>query len=538
LPRSDESSADGSAHRWQGKRLGKFRLLGLLGQGSMGKVFRAQDTTLQRQVALKVMVIPDGGDADSRRVRQFVREARAAARLNHPHIVNVLEIDQQQDMLYIAMDLVEGGDVKGLIQAGGALDPARACDLAADAAEALAFGHREGVIHRDVKPSNLMMTRAGRCKLADFGLAEFSDPHNGLRRGDGIVGTPRYMAPEVARGLPAVAASDQYSLGCTLWHMLTGRPIFEGAKAMEVVHQQAHEPTPDLARLRPDLPANLVAVVEQAVAKDPADRHADTDTLAKQLRSHAVALAPAGASASGSHGPAGLPTLGRKRAGRPWVGGAAAMVGLGLAAGAAVLWAPWDDRRSAPTAAAEREAPTGAADPRADATRFDAPLRDDAEPEAPDVFGPRPTVADEAKTGPEAATDRPGTGVPGAGNLGAGVPGAAVLGPGDPPNLTADQTDELKALADRRGLATVTGTVSRAYVTSSGKTFIVRFEGAPSRGFQVAWLPDHFETMAAAFGGEAGEGIVGQTIRVTGPVESFFGTPRIVVIDPQQITIR
>jgi hypothetical protein len=84
----------------------------------------------------------------------------------------------------------------------------------------------------------------------------------------------------------------------------------------------------------------------------------------------------------------------------------------------------------------------------------------------------------------------------------------------------------------------VTGTVSRAYVTSSGKTFIVRFEGAPSRGFQVAWLPDHFETMAAAFGGEAGEGIVGQTIRVTGPVESFFGTPRIVVIDPQQITIR
>ncbi len=475
--------------RWLNKRIGKFRLLSLLGRGAMGKVFLAEDTKLHRQVALKVVSVKKDDRKADAKAQQFIREARAAAKLNHPHIVNVLEIDEQKDLLYIAMDLVQGGDVKQLIQHSGRLSPAKACDLAADAADALAFGHRLGIIHRDIKPSNLMLTREGRCKVADFGLADLGDPNDDFRLPDGIIGTPATMAPEVARGLPALPASDQYSLGCTVWHMITGQPIFTGKNFRDVLQQQVNATPPALAELCPDLPGSLIEAIETALHKDPARRHADCEVFARLLRSHSMALGTASASASMSHasmamlgGPpsVALPTK-RKT---PWLiaGASAGALTLGLG-GAVLVWGGGDANQPPPTTPA---------------------------------LPPASAVAP--------ATIPPAT-----------PPTPTRVNPAAPAVFTADQTDDLKPLVADDAVVAVTGTVATAELSATGKTLMVKFVGNDTGDFQVIWKPKVYDTMAQAFGGEHGEGLAGQTIRVTGELSSMFGTPQINVTSPQQI---
>ncbi|MEM7626689.1 MAG: serine/threonine-protein kinase [Planctomycetota bacterium] len=522
--------ASGSGSRtnaWQGKRLGKFRLLSLLGKGAMGKVFLAEDTTLHRQVALKIMTVREGPDRDEKKIQQFVREARAAARLNHPHIVNVLEIDEQKDMLYIAMDLVEGGDVKRLLDTGGALAPAKACDLAADAADALAFGHRLGVVHRDIKPSNLMLTRAGRCKVADFGLAELNDPNDSFKLPDGVIGTPKYMAPEVTQAQPATPASDQYSLGCTVWHMLTGRPVFEGPNFRDVLRMQIEDKPTPLAKLCPDLPVSLTDAVEKSIAKHPDDRHADLETFAKLLRTHSITLGPAGASASISSVVVEVPATKPNGIKRWWPVGVAGVSAVALGAAAVVVFSGNGNISSDPQA----DAPS---DVVADAT---AGLVETA-------AGPKPTPPPAASTPAPVAEASPPFPTTMDGDLALppvpppdtafSPPPTADAAPGE---YTADQTAELKQLASDGGRATVVGTVARAYTSQSGKTFLVKFEGNARRDFQIIWKPAQFQAMADAFGGENGAGIAGKTIRVTGKLNQFFGTPQIEVDDPAQITI-
>lgn len=521
---SGEGSGGGSGSRtnaWQGKRLGKFRLLSLLGKGAMGKVFLAEDTTLHRQVALKIMTVREGPERDYKKIQQFVREARAAARLNHPNIVNVLEIDEQKDMLYIAMDLVEGGDVKRLIDTGGALAPAKACDLAADAADALAFGHRLGVVHRDIKPSNLMLTRAGRCKVADFGLAELNDPNDDFRLPAGVIGTPKYMSPEAARARPATAASDQYSLGCTVWHMLTGQPVFHAANFRDVLRMQVEDKPPRLSKLCPDLPKSLTEAVEKSIAKDPADRHADLETFAKLLRTHSITLGPSGNSASISSVYVEMPTAKPTGLKRWWPVGVAGASAIALGVGAVVFLS--DSGSASPEVGANTPVDFAAQDTNppgnpAAPSESTAPLvtpqpvelpAEAARPQETDLALP-PVSAPEPKPAPPAAA---------------------------PGEYTADQTAELKQLASDGGSATVVGTVSRAYTSNSGKTFLVKFEGNAAREFQVIWKPGHFQTMADAFGGENGAGVAGKTIRVTGPVTQFFGAPQIAVTSPDQIEI-
>src|SRR5580698_1341087 len=170
---ASDSSSKQAAPKWLGKRLGRFRLQALIGQGAMGRVFRADDTTLQRRVALKIISLYDRSGQINPFAERFVNEARAAAALEHPHIVQIYEAGEAGKVCYIAMELVEGGSLSELVDASGPMDVHRACQLTAEAGEALAAAHAVGVIHRDVKPANLMLSRHGRCKVTDFGLAMF-----------------------------------------------------------------------------------------------------------------------------------------------------------------------------------------------------------------------------------------------------------------------------------------------------------------------------------------------------------------------------
>ena len=277
--------------QWLGKRVGRFRLIGMIGKGAMGRVFRAEDIQLHRLVALKVISSRSSRSRKrtaAEKLELLVREARSAAKLEHPNIVSVYEVNSAADIHFIAMELVEGGNLKDLVTAAGPLDVPRACQLAADAAEGLQHAHEQGVVHRDIKPANLMLTRAGRCKIADFGLARNDDPSI-LRSGSGAVGTPQFVSPEVVQGHDATALSDVYSLGATLFFLLTGAVPFPGESSREVVRKHVEEMPPDVRTLRPEIPESLALAVWRALGKDPTSRFESAGHFARALRLHTIA---------------------------------------------------------------------------------------------------------------------------------------------------------------------------------------------------------------------------------------------------------
>ncbi len=202
-------------------------------------------------------------------LEQFVREARSAASIEHPGVVQVYEVNQTSDVFYIAMELLEGGSLRDLVKASGPMDVVRACQLGAEAAEALGHAHKLGIIHRDIKPSNLMLSRGGRCKLTDFGLARIDDPNDSFYLGTEAVGTPLYIAPEIVRGKPAEPLSDVYSLAATVCYLLSGRPPYDGGTAKEILDQHVSAPIPDLRERVPDLPAGLGEIIQKGLAKRP-----------------------------------------------------------------------------------------------------------------------------------------------------------------------------------------------------------------------------------------------------------------------------
>jgi serine/threonine protein kinase len=289
-----------SPPRWLGKRVGRFRLLALLGQGAMGRVFRAEDTLMGRHVALKLLprTLKDKAGV-SVGPELLIREARAAAAIEHPNAVAVYEVNQAGDVCYVAMELLEGGSLRELVRAAGPMDLTRACLLCAEAAEALAAAHAAGVVHRDVKPANLMLSRNGRCKVVDFGLARLDEAGRGAGQWAGNaaaaenVGTPQFIAPEILQGTPASAASDVYSLGGTLFYLLTGRPPFEAKSARELLKMHVSAPVPDLRSFRPDASRGLADALARALAKRPADRWATMEQFARVLRVHAIPIAAA-----------------------------------------------------------------------------------------------------------------------------------------------------------------------------------------------------------------------------------------------------
>lgn len=277
---SESRGGIGSA---EGEQLGRFRIIGVLGEGQHATVYRAWDEMLEREVALKV---PRPGVLRSERsLERFLGEARAQARLRHPRIVPVYEAGRAGDRHYIAMALIEGQSLADRLAEGGAMAPTEAAGAAAELAEALAYAHAQGVVHRDVKPANIRIDGAGAVHLMDFGIAYRPDSNEVPLKPGTILGTPAYVAPEQAESgrRDPLPASDQYSLGAVFYELLCGRPPFLGP-ASYVLFQATHHAVPSPRTVEPKVPRALASICLKALARDPERRYADCQALADDLR--------------------------------------------------------------------------------------------------------------------------------------------------------------------------------------------------------------------------------------------------------------
>ncbi|KAF0244323.1 MAG: hypothetical protein FD180_2580 [Planctomycetota bacterium] len=268
-----------------GDTVGPYRILRELGRGGMGVVYRALHPELRREVALKVMLA--GGDASSDEVERFRREAAVVAKMGrHPSLVQIHDIGRDGDRLYFTMDFIEGRSLRQKLADEGPLSGREAARIAADLGSALAFSHAAGVVHRDVKPANVLLDREGHPFLGDFGLARDLSSSVALTQSGAPIGTPAYMSPEQAEGRTSriTPLSDVYSLGATLYEMLAGRPPFEGDSQMEIIrHVLEVDPVPPRA-LRPDVHRDLEIICLKAMHKVPARRYESAASLEADLR--------------------------------------------------------------------------------------------------------------------------------------------------------------------------------------------------------------------------------------------------------------
>lgn len=260
-----------------------------LGRGGMAVVYRARDRVLDREVAVKVLGPERKGDDSF--VRRFEREARAVAALDHPNVVSIHDTGTQEGTPYLVMGYVGGPTLADLLDREGPLEPGRAATIAHQVSSGLAAAHRRGIIHRDVKPSNVMFdTVNDTVKITDFGLARTVSEATVSTT---VYGSAPYMAPEQARGDEVDASADVYAVGCVLHHMLTGRPPFTGDSPLAVVSQHLSAEPPPIRELRPEVPAELADVVTRCLRKDPSARFRDADELSRALEP--IAGLPAGA---------------------------------------------------------------------------------------------------------------------------------------------------------------------------------------------------------------------------------------------------
>lgn len=281
-----------------GSRLGDYQVLRKLGRGGMADVFAARQLSLGRDVALKVLRSEYARDKDY--VERFRREARAAAKLNHPNIVQVYEVGSVDSVFYIAQELIDGGNLRQRLEDQGAIGAEEAIELLVGVASALELAAEAGITHRDIKPENIMRSTRGIIKVADFGLAristDMSASQTSLTQAGLTLGTPRYMSPEQVQGHAVDARSDLYSLGVTMYHLLAGRPPFEADDPLALALMQLQEtPTPlDRARAKrapdgqPDLPEWLIAVVTRLMNKSPQDRFQSPSELLDAVHNEAA----------------------------------------------------------------------------------------------------------------------------------------------------------------------------------------------------------------------------------------------------------
>jgi len=255
---------------------GRYEVGEVIGEGGMGRVHASHDTMLQREVAVKVLRPGIGQDPESR--ARFRHEALVAARINHPHVVAVFDVGIDGDDLFLVMELLSGRTLADEI-ASGPLAPEAGRALAVDLLQGLGAAHDAGVLHRDVKPANVLLTDAGSSKLGDFGIAKLHDDV-GLTQTGLLVGTASYLPPERLAGQPATKAGDQYSLALVLYEALTGVAPFRGDSALAVAHAIANTEAVPLHQLRPDIAPELAAAVERGMAKDPAARFPDVRAMA------------------------------------------------------------------------------------------------------------------------------------------------------------------------------------------------------------------------------------------------------------------
>src|SRR5690348_9270151 len=290
---ASDPSADG-AHGITGwPRIPGYEIEGRVGAGGMAVVFKAYDEQLHRPVALKVITPALAADDGFR--RRFIREARAAAMVDDPHILPVFAAGESDGLLFIAMRFVAGGDVRSLLSRSGAMSPGRAAGIVSAVGSALDAAHRAGLVHRDVKPANMLIdVRPGRpdhVYLSDFGLSKGALSSGGVTRAGHVVGTPAYLAPEQGSGGKVDGRADQYSLACVAYELLTGVPPFLRDDAAAMIYAHLCEPPPPATARQPSLPPAVDSVLARAMSKNPEQRFLTCQEFAESLRA-ALGLRP------------------------------------------------------------------------------------------------------------------------------------------------------------------------------------------------------------------------------------------------------
>jgi serine/threonine-protein kinase len=253
-----------------GNRLGKYEIQAEIGKGGMGVVYRGYDPLLDRKVAVKVLAPHLVWEPDF--IERFLREARSAARLKHAGIVTIYDVGQERNWYYIVMEYLEGHTLAQVILGRGALPPGQTITVLRPLAKALDYSHQCGLVHRDVKPGNIVVNSTGHVTLTDFGVARAAQETR-LTATGALIGTPRYMSPEQARGMAVDYRTDIYSLGVVAYEMLTGQAPFTATTPHAVLHQLIYEPPPPVRSRRPDLPGNVDQALGRALAKTPEARY-------------------------------------------------------------------------------------------------------------------------------------------------------------------------------------------------------------------------------------------------------------------------
>jgi len=263
------------------ERIGPYKVLDLLGTGGMGRVHRALDEALDREVALKTLLPALAADSDF--VARFTREARAAASLNHPNITQIYATGQEGPTPWFSMELIRGRSLESLSRDCGAIDPHEAASYIRQAAMGLRHAAQKGLIHRDIKPSNLMLTTDGVVKITDFGLAKAAQADTRLTATGEVLGSPGYISPEQAQGQEIDHRSDIYSLGATFYHLVTGQLPFQAPTAVAMILKHANEPLKSPRAINPAIPFPIASIVQKMMAKRPGERFQDYDALLRDL---------------------------------------------------------------------------------------------------------------------------------------------------------------------------------------------------------------------------------------------------------------
>ncbi len=311
--RSDSHNDEGAL---AGSKLAGYQLITRIGVGGMGEVYKAMQLSLGRTVALKLLS-PDL-TRDRGFVERFLSEARAAGKFNHPNVVHVHEVGEEKGAYYYSMEYLEGGSVHDQVSRGRKLDPMRATEIILQASRALEYAEKVGIVHCDIKPDNLMLTVSGEVRLADLGIAKTLNEKGKAEQSDGVFGSPNYMSPEQARGLPLDHRSDLYSLGVTYYRILLGKVPFTGKDAKRIMEKVVFDEPEPARKLDPSLAPMIYTILNKLLRKKPAERYQsatqliqDLDTAVTQIAAgvRATTTGPHQRISSGVH---------RRRSGRLW----------------------------------------------------------------------------------------------------------------------------------------------------------------------------------------------------------------------------
>ncbi len=291
----------------------RYQIHKTLATGGMAVIYLARDLLLERKVALKILRKDFSDDQEFQ--NSFRAEAKASARLSHPNIVTTYDFGYDADRLYIVLELVEGTDLKTILAADQLPDLAQAFDYLLQAGCGLGYAHKAGIVHCDVKPQNMLVSNSGVLKITDFGIARALDSISRDERYDVVWGSPYYISPEQARGLPPSPASDVYSLGVIAYEMFTGKTPFDAADSVELARKHREEIPVPIRNLRPELPSELEHFVAKALSKESQHRFADGDAFAAALRDvrNKIGVLPRKAAYKPFSQPKGIPPAGKEQ---------------------------------------------------------------------------------------------------------------------------------------------------------------------------------------------------------------------------------